>query len=148
MPRDTGRPNREYAYDYNNPVRPRRCYPYAQDACLAEGGCCFAEGMGPNCLIASLVLLPHLLGAALHRPGPGGTRHTGLAARMVAAIGVYQREISANRSPVCRFTPSCSRYAATAITTHGALRGTVLAIRRLLRCRPGRPGGADPVPAT
>jgi putative membrane protein insertion efficiency factor len=69
------------------------------------------------------------------------------AARMIAAIRVYQREISPRRGPVCRFTPSCSEYAARALDEHGARRGSWLAVRRLLRCRPGAAGGADPVPA-
>ncbi len=47
----------------------------------------------------------------------------------------------------CKFYPSCSRYAYEAIETHGARRGSWLALRRLLRCRPFSPGGIDPVPA-
>ena len=66
---------------------------------------------------------------------------------MVAAIRVYQREISPRRPAVCRFTPSCSHYAVEAIERHGAARGTWLTVRRLLRCRPGAAGGPDPVPA-
>ncbi len=134
-----------YAYGYPPPAYQRRGGPScARDACLVESGCCIGEALGGNCLIAGFLLLPHLLGAALRRPGSGSA---GVAGRMVAAIRVYQREISADRPPVCRFTPSCSRYAARAIATHGALRGTGLAIRRLLRCRPGGARGADPVPA-
>lgn len=46
----------------------------------------------------------------------------------------------------CKFQPSCSNYAYEAILLHGARRGTVLAIKRLLRCRPFTMGGLDPVP--
>jgi uncharacterized protein len=48
----------------------------------------------------------------------------------------------------CRFYPSCSDYACGAITQHGALRGTWLALRRVGRCHPWHPGGYDPVPDT
>ena len=70
-----------------------------------------------------------------------------LAARLVAGLRVYQREISARRAPVCRFTPSCSEYAVQTVERHGALRGSFLAARRLLRCRPGATRGVDLVPA-
>ncbi len=46
----------------------------------------------------------------------------------------------------CKFYPSCSNYALEAIERHGAWRGTGLALRRLLRCRPGVLGGYDPIP--
>jgi len=46
----------------------------------------------------------------------------------------------------CRFYPTCSEYAKTAIETHGVFRGSWFAGRRLLRCHPWHPGGADPVP--
>jgi len=46
----------------------------------------------------------------------------------------------------CRFHPSCSCYAQTAVERHGALHGSVLALRRLLRCHPWHPGGIDEVP--
>jgi putative membrane protein insertion efficiency factor len=46
----------------------------------------------------------------------------------------------------CRFTPTCSHYALDALRSHGALHGTSLAARRLLRCHPWHPGGHDPVP--
>jgi putative membrane protein insertion efficiency factor len=48
--------------------------------------------------------------------------------------------------PRCRFYPSCSQYAVEAITTHGAVRGSGLALRRLGRCHPWHDGGLDPVP--
>jgi putative membrane protein insertion efficiency factor len=46
----------------------------------------------------------------------------------------------------CRFYPSCSSYALTAVERHGALRGSWLAVQRLLRCHPWHDGGVDPVP--
>ncbi|WP_254780975.1 membrane protein insertion efficiency factor YidD [Modestobacter sp. DSM 44400] len=75
-----------------------------------------------------------------------GSRGT-LADRLVAAVRVYQREVSPHRRPVCHFTPTCSEYAVQALEGHGARRGSWLAARRLLRCRPGGSNGADPVPA-
>jgi uncharacterized protein len=109
-----------------------------RDACLIETGCCIGEALGDNCLMSGFLLIPQFLGA-LVRGGSGG-------AGMVAAIRVYQREISAHRPAVCRYEPSCSQYAVEAIERHGALRGAWLAARRLLRCRPGARRGADPVP--
>jgi putative membrane protein insertion efficiency factor len=50
------------------------------------------------------------------------------------------------RTPRCRFHPSCSTYAVTALQVHGPLRGAWLAARRLGRCHPWNPGGIDPVP--
>ncbi|UJW36969.1 membrane protein insertion efficiency factor YidD (plasmid) [Saccharothrix sp. AJ9571] len=66
----------------------------------------------------------------------------------VLLLGVrFYRAVLAPQLPAgCRFTPTCSAYAQQALTRHGALRGTVLALRRLARCRPGVPRGEDPVP--
>ena len=67
--------------------------------------------------------------------------------RMLASlIRGYQLVISPALPPSCRFTPSCSQYALEAITRYGALKGTWLAARRLVRCHPFHPGGFDPVP--
>jgi len=74
-------------------------------------------------------------------------RDTSLGARMLLLpIVAYRRWISPGLPPRCRFYPSCSEYAVTAITTHGALRGSVMALWRLLRCHPFHPGGIDHVP--
>ena len=58
----------------------------------------------------------------------------------------YQLIISPLLPPSCRFMPSCSQYALEAIMRHGAVRGTWLTVRRLVRCHPFHPGGFDPVP--
>jgi putative membrane protein insertion efficiency factor len=65
---------------------------------------------------------------------------------VVLPIIAYRRWISPVMPARCRFYPSCSAYALEAVETHGALRGTYLAARRLLRCHPFHPGGYDPVP--
>ncbi|MEG1525716.1 MAG: membrane protein insertion efficiency factor YidD [Clostridia bacterium] len=58
----------------------------------------------------------------------------------------YQNYISPMLRPCCRFQPTCSQYALEAIEKHGALRGMLLAIWRVLRCNPFGKGGYDPVP--
>jgi putative membrane protein insertion efficiency factor len=75
-----------------------------------------------------------------------GARRSTAARIALAGVGAYQRWISPSRPPVCRFTPSCSAYAVTAIERHGALRGGWLTARRLVRCGPWHPGGHDPAP--
>ncbi len=70
-----------------------------------------------------------------------------LAARvLLLLIGGYRRWISPALPPACRFTPTCSAYAAEAIERYGAAKGTWLAVRRLLRCHPFGGSGYDPVP--
>jgi len=64
----------------------------------------------------------------------------------LAMIRLYQRWISPFTFPCCRYFPSCSEYAAQAVTRYGLFRGSWLALRRLLRCHPFHPGGYDPVP--
>jgi len=61
-------------------------------------------------------------------------------------IKFYQKVISPLKPPTCRFAPTCSHYAHQAIVKHGAIKGSYLAIRRILKCHPFHPGGFDPVP--
>lgn len=71
-----------------------------------------------------------------------------LRALVIAPVRVYQRLISPLLGQRCRYYPTCSAYAVTAIRRHGVLRGTALAGWRLLRCNPFSPGGVDHVPGT
>ena len=72
---------------------------------------------------------------------------SGLASRALqSAVRWYQRYISPLSPPRCRYYPTCSQYALTALKRFGALRGTILAILRLLRCTPFNNGGIDDVP--
>jgi uncharacterized protein len=64
----------------------------------------------------------------------------------LAALRGYKRFVSPLLPPACRFSPTCSEYAAEAVEKHGLLRGGTLAVRRLVRCGPWHPGGYDPVP--
>lgn len=64
---------------------------------------------------------------------------------LLRGINWYQSAREGRPSP-CRFTPSCSEYAKEAVEQYGAWRGTWLATRRLMRCRPFGPSGYDPVP--
>ena len=57
----------------------------------------------------------------------------------------YKWLVSPLLSPACRYVPTCSEYALEAVERHGALRGTVMAVRRVLRCHPFAGSGYDPV---
>ncbi len=65
---------------------------------------------------------------------------------LLLGIRAYQATLGPALPPVCRYQPTCSRYAYGAIQRYGALAGSWLALRRLLRCRPFGGSGYDPVP--
>jgi uncharacterized protein len=65
---------------------------------------------------------------------------------VILFIRLYQVTLSPLLGPVCRFEPSCSRYAVTCLERFGIFRGSWLTIRRLSRCHPWHPGGYDPPP--
>ena len=65
---------------------------------------------------------------------------------LIGIIRAYQYLLSPWWGSQCRFTPTCSHYAVEALERHGALAGSWLAARRILRCHPGSAGGYDPVP--
>lgn len=65
---------------------------------------------------------------------------------LLLAVEAYRVTLSPLLGGHCRYEPSCSRYAEEAIARHGAAAGMRLALGRLLRCHPFRPGGFDPVP--
>ena len=64
----------------------------------------------------------------------------------LALLRLYKLILSPLLPTACRYEPTCSEYAREAVDRHGAIRGTVLAARRLARCHPFREGGYDPVP--
>jgi hypothetical protein len=65
---------------------------------------------------------------------------------LIFFIRTYQKLISPILGPRCRFYPTCSNYAITALKKHGIIKGGALSIKRLLRCHPFNKGGYDPVP--
>ena len=65
---------------------------------------------------------------------------------LIAIVRGYKKHISPMLPPSCRFTPTCSEYAVEALQKHGAWKGSLLAIWRILRCNPFCKGGYDPVP--
>jgi putative membrane protein insertion efficiency factor len=71
-----------------------------------------------------------------------------LRCTLLALIAAYRVTLSGWLGGQCRFVPSCSQYADEAIRTHGAVRGSALAVWRILRCNPFGRGGIEPVPIT
>lgn len=69
-----------------------------------------------------------------------------LALPLVGLVRLYQLVVSPLLGPTCKFYPSCSNYAVTALSRHGLFRGTWLTVRRLGRCHPWSAGGVDHVP--
>jgi putative membrane protein insertion efficiency factor len=61
-------------------------------------------------------------------------------------IRFYQKAVSPHFPSSCRYYPTCSAYAYEAVEKYGVVRGSFLALRRVLRCHPFHPGGYDPVP--
>ena len=64
---------------------------------------------------------------------------------IVDLLGIYKVLVSPFLPPACRFEPTCSEYATQAVEKYGAVRGTWMAIKRILRCQPFCKGGHDPV---
>lgn len=94
-------------------------------------------------LAAALLGVGRTVHAVSHEAGaPRGF----LARRLHTAVRCYQIRISPRYPARCRYTPTCSAYAVHALRRHGALRGGLLTVRRLARCRPGGGRGEDPVP--
>ena len=61
-------------------------------------------------------------------------------------IKIYQRFISPFFPSSCKFSPSCSKYGIEAINKHGAIKGLILTVKRILKCNPWSKGGYDPIP--
>lgn len=84
--------------------------------------------------------------------GPGADQSAGdrrgwlVKYLLIALLRVYRAVISPLYGEVCRYYPSCSAYALEAVTVHGSIKGSWLAVRRLARCHPWAPGGVDKVP--
>lgn len=69
-----------------------------------------------------------------------------LAWTLMLPVRFYRRCISPLKRPCCRFVPTCSTYALEALAKHGAVRGSLLTLRRVCRCHPYGGSGHDPVP--
>jgi putative membrane protein insertion efficiency factor len=64
---------------------------------------------------------------------------------LIFIINIYRRFISPIKTGKCRFYPTCSEYAVQSIERYGAVKGMLMAIKRVLKCHPFHPGGYDPV---
>lgn len=64
---------------------------------------------------------------------------------LIVFINFYRKYISPLKKPSCRFYPTCSQYAIDALEKYGVFKGTILAVKRILRCHPFNSGGYDPV---
>jgi putative membrane protein insertion efficiency factor len=64
---------------------------------------------------------------------------------LLKIIRTYRKFISPLKQPSCRFYPTCSQYAIDAIQKYGALKGSLMAMKRILKCHPFNEGGYDPV---
>jgi putative membrane protein insertion efficiency factor len=94
-------------------------------------------------MTATPISAPAVAAVARPVPAPAGP---GVVARLLMLPVRAWRLLSVHLPPRCRFYPSCSQYALDALSTHGALRGSWLAVRRVGRCHPWHDGGLDPVP--
>jgi len=65
---------------------------------------------------------------------------------LILLIRIYQKIVSPFFPPQCRFYPTCSSYFIQALEKYGFFKGSVLGIKRILKCNPFHPGGYDPVP--
>jgi uncharacterized protein len=97
-----------------------------------------AAGTGPGDLAERPV---PTLNTLLGTPEPGW-----VGRRAIAAIRLYQAARS-GRPTGCRYVPTCSEYATEAISEHGAIKGSSMAAKRIMRCTPWGGHGFDPVPA-
>lgn len=69
-----------------------------------------------------------------------------MKALLIGIVRLYKNVVSPFLPSACRFHPTCSEYAMNALEKYGAIRGSVMAAYRLLRCQPFAKGGYDPVP--
>lgn len=91
------------------------------------------DGFSGRETVAQLAPQPHVRGPMFARA-------------LIFLVRLYQQIISPWLGRVCRFEPSCSRYAVACLEAHGAARGSLLSVRRLCKCHPFHPGGFDPPP--